>query len=95
MKCFKWFFSMCLLISLIYGSDKEIVSKRTFTSNTYLSSSGQYRQVIYNYPVNYYENGQYLPIPNNEDGQHYTEIAFTQKFFFTTDRQVNPFLRKK
>jgi len=82
MKSLKLFLTLSILATLLWGAETEVVAKRTFTSNTYVSDNGQYKMVVHPYPVNYLEGEQYLPIPEGEESKYYTEQARSQMASF-------------
>jgi hypothetical protein len=78
MKCIKALLISFLVVVAMFANEKEIISKRTFTSKTFVAENGQYKQIVYPHPIHYLENGQYIPIPEGDDLEYYTELAVSQ-----------------
>jgi hypothetical protein len=79
MKSFRLFLILSICLIFTYGSETEIISKRTFTSKTYSLDNGQLKQVIYPFPIHYKEQGQYIQIPENNQKDYYMNLALQQQ----------------
>lgn len=92
MKVFRFILIVSICLIFIYGSETEIVSKRTFTSKTYSVGNGQLKQVVYPEPIHYLSGSTYLPIPAGEDADYYRNLALDQMKKTTNASKSNNFL---
>ena len=104
MKKFRVLLVLLICFVVVFGSETEIVSKRSFTSKTYSVDNGQLKQVVYPYLIHYLLGSEYVLIPEGESADYYRELASSQmkkttskfdNFLMTTSSTGSPTLGKK
>lgn len=78
MKNFRVLLVLLICFVVVFGSETEIISKRSFTSKTYSVGNGQLKQVVYPYPIHYLSGNEYISIPEGQDTDYYSDLATSQ-----------------
>jgi hypothetical protein len=74
-----FFALMCLLSSVIYGKETEVLEKRSFTAKTYRLEDGRYKKVLSVKPMHYRDgNGQFQEISKGDDYEEQMNMAIEQ-----------------